>query len=408
MAKLFRRFLGAGLALFVLLVLYLNFRLYHHPEFVRHGNSDLNSDLILHLNYLEGTLHAGAGIEMQEQYPEGFVFLTALYGLTWAELAKSIGPDTDLFRRAQLEMDWTLEELQSETALQPFQKNLQPAYGIFYRGWTNYVLARRLQSLPASERDVSLVRRLRNNCREITRALKRQDSPFLESYPQRYWPADMVVAMASVAIYDRLYPGEFQEVIDDWLIKVEARTDRLGLIPHSVSRETGQVLEHSRGSSQGLILNFLLDIDPVYTREKFEIYKEYFLDYRLGLPGIREYPKGITAWGDVDSGPVIWGIGGAASIVGRRVMGLYGEAETAIGLRNSIETFGLGHTSGNHKYYLLGTHPMANGFIAWSNSVEADASERLNVHRNWRWHTHLLSFLLVFVAGWLSFRLIAK
>jgi hypothetical protein len=399
---------GILLALFVLVIFYLNLRLYYQPEFRRYGESVLNTDLILHLNYLEETLHAGAGVDMQQQYPEGFVFITSLYALTWAELAKSTGPETELFRRAQLEMDWTLEELQSETALQPFQKDLYPSYGIFYRGWTNYVLARRLQSQSPADRDITLVRRLRNNCRDIVRALRRQDSPFLESYSHSYWPADMVVAMASVAIYDRLYPGEFQDVIQDWLTKVEARTDRLGLIPHSVSWETGQALEEARGSSQSLILNFLLDIDPVYTREKFEIYKEHFLDYRLGLPGIREYPKGMSGRADVDSGPVIWGIGGAASIVGRRVMGLYGEAEEAVGMRNSLEVFGLGRVSGNRKYYLFGAVPMADAFIAWSNSVESELSERLNVRGNWRRHTHFLSLLVMAVVGWGSFRLLTK
>lgn len=406
MAKLFRQILGAVFALSVLLILYLNIRLYYQPRFALYGDKELNTDLILHLNYLEEELHAGAGEKMQQRYPEGFVFLTALYGLCWAELAKSVGSDTDLFRRAQQEMDWALAQLQSETALQPFDQKLSPAYGIFYRGWTNYLLARQLQTQEPSERNGALVRHLRTNCRDILRAWRRHNSPFLESYPRNAWPADMTVAMASVAIYDRLYPGEFQEQIEEWLNEVEAHTDRLGLIPHSVNPADGAVLEDARGSSQSLILNFLLDIDPVYTREKFEIYKQFFLDYRLGLPGIREFPQGVNGRGDIDSGPVIWGIGGAASIVGRRVMGLYGEAAIAVGIRNSIETFGLGRISRDQKYYLLGSQPMANVFIAWSNSVEAEAAEELTARRNWRWSTHFLSLLFVIVIAWVSSRLL--
>lgn len=408
MAKKFRRISGAFIALLVLIILYLNIRLYHQPQFASFGERDLNTDLIFHLNYLEEEVQAGAGTEMRQRYPEGFVFLIALYGLTWAELAKSIEPETELFLRAQRQMDWAMEQLQSEITRQSFDKDLSPAYGIFYRGWSNYLLGRRLQSQAADERDMRQVRLLRSNCRDILQALRRHNSPFLESYPRNASPADMTVAMASVAIYNRLYPGEFQEDIDQWLNEVETLTDRLGLMPHSVNPADGKVLEHARGSSQSLILNFLLDINPVYTRQKFEIFKEHFLDYRLGLPGIREYPKGMDGRADIHSGPIFWDIGASASMVGRRVMGLYGEAEIASGLRNCMETFGLSRISDNRKYYLLGSRPIANVFIAWSNSVEAEVSEKLTARSNWRWSTHLISLLFVLVSGWISFRLLLK
>ena len=63
------------------------------------------------------------------------------------------------------------------------------------------------------------------------------------------------------------------------------------------------------------------------------LYKEHFLDYRLGLPGIREYRKGVEGNGSVDSGPVIWDIGGSASIVGVRTLGLYGETTAYKGMK---------------------------------------------------------------------------
>ena len=41
-------------------------------------------------------------------------------------------------------------------------------------------------------------------------------------------------------------------------------------------------------------------------------YKKHFIEYKFGLPAVREYPIGMDSQGDVDSGPVILGIGTSA------------------------------------------------------------------------------------------------
>ncbi len=210
----------------------------------------------------------------------------------------------------------------------------------------------------------------------------------------------MIVGMASVAIHEELFPGLYQEAIAEWLRLVEARTDSLGLISHASYWPGGEVMKPARGSSQSLILNFLIEIDSSYARDKFEIYKEVFLDYRMGMPGIREYPKGAEGNGDIDSGPVIFDIGGAASIVGQRVMARYGEDEIAMGLRNSIEAFGVGKTKGGKKNYLFGQLAMADAFIAWSNAVEATESEKLTGTGGWRLKVQFLSAVLLLIGGW--------
>ncbi len=165
-------------------------------------------------------------------------------------------------------------------------------------------------------------------------------------------------------------------------------------------------MESARGSSQSLILNFLIEIDADYARLKFPIYKKYFLDYRLGLPGIREYPKGQPGNGDIDSGPVVWGIGGAASIVGQRVLALYGETAAAIGIRNSIETFAWGQSNKNEKHYLFGAAPIADAFIAWSNSFESTAARNLSTDKMWWLQTQLFSLLLLTLGSFLVFKLL--
>lgn len=375
-------------------ILAINLGLYYQPTYRAHGDSQVQVELLYQLNHLKAELHGGAAREMQQVYPEGYVFLTALYGLTWIEIGEDLSLETDLGKEAHQEVDWVVNELFSEEARRPFSKDLSPAYGIFYRGWSNYVLGRKLKLLAPEKRDSMSVRRFQETADEIILAWGEQGVPFLPSYEQACWPADMMVAMASVSIAEDLFPGRYKASVQLWLDTIDSYTDSLGMIAHSCDCTTGAVREAARGSSQSLILNFLWEIDPEFARNKFELYKEHFLTYRIGLPGILEYPKGSEGQGDIDSGPVIWGVGGAASLVGQRTMALYGESEVAIGLRNSIETFGLGYSTHEQKKYLFGELPIADAFIAWGNSVEAHAKNKLISDTSWRLRTQGWSLLL--------------
>ena len=398
--KLIKRISATLISLLLVGLIAFNLSLFYKPKFIKHGNQQINKDLLAQLQHLKTELHSGAADDMQRQYPEGFVFMNALYALSWAELAACLPPQDTLYKEAHCEIDWALKEMTSEKGRRPFQEDLNPAYGIFYSGWTNYVLGRKLRITPVDQRDSLVVKRFRQNCEDIIAAFEASPSPFLESYSRACWPADMTVAMASIAIHNELFPGSYTSAIIDWLEKVESKTDTLGLIPHASNWITGQVRQPARGSSQSLILNFLWEIDSAYAKQKFVIYKKAFQGYRLGLPALREYPKGTDGQGDIDSGPVIWGMGGAASIVGQRVMALYGEPNIAIGIRNSIESFGLGRTKASKKEYLFGELPMADAFIAWSNSVEACRENRLKAKGYWQWRVQLGSLLLLVLGGW--------
>lgn len=403
--KILRRILSVSLIILLIGIIAFNIGLLYRPKFKTYDNCRLNQDLIHQLRHLKDKLHAGAATEMQGIYPEGFVFLNVLYGLSWVEIPESLPPESELYQEAHAEIKWALSQLKSAEGKRAFNPNLDPAYGVFYRGWTNYLLGRKLKLLPRAKRDTSELRQFQNNCEEILSALNNQKSPYLESYSRSCWPADMVVAMASVGLASSLSPQSYEKEIAIWLQKVKQDPDSLALIPHSSEWKSGKVREAARGNSQALILNFLIEIDPEFARNQFEIYKDNFLDYRLFLPGLREYPKGVEHNGDIDSGPVIWGIGGAASLVGQRSMALYGESAVAIGLRNSIESFGLGSSFKGKKAYLLGKLPIADAFIAWSNSVEAYEENRLTTKKKWRFKIQMASLFLILGLGFLAVRI---
>ena len=69
-----------------LLILYFNIGL-HTQNFSREETVE---DIILQLNFIENELKGNQlGAEMQAIFPEGYIFVNALYGLTYCELAQS-------------------------------------------------------------------------------------------------------------------------------------------------------------------------------------------------------------------------------------------------------------------------------------------------------------------------------
>ena len=389
----------------LLLFSYLNVSLYYQPDFQEENSVFYNKNVYNQLSFLKSELRAGAGHKMQQIFPEGFIFINVLYGLTWADLIQNLNASSFIYQEGITEIDWAFKEINSPNGKRIFSEKLPLQYGAFYRGWTNYLLAKKLQIQSSQETDSMEIKLFQENCREISEAIQKSPIPYLESYHQSAWPADIMPCVASLKIHDQIFEPKYDTLIQNWVASVKQNLDtETGLIPHSFNNKTGKTSQGARGCSQSLILTFLVEIDEEFSKEQFEIYKKLFTDTRFTLPGIREYPKGKEGKGDIDSGPVILDIGGAASIVGQRTMALHGDWTMYEGLRNCIESFGVGLTNSGKKKYIFGKLPMADAFIAWSNSVESNPNQ-MNVDSNWRWKFQALSLFICLIWGFFVKRL---
>ena len=372
------------LAVVLLVVLYLNYGLYYQPRFVTENGNAYNADVLGQPNFLDMEMHQGAAEGMQHIYPEGFVFMNALYALSWAEVAKPLNHHSDLYHRAHNEIEWAYAHINGDRGRANFLASLKIPYGAFYTGWSSYVLGKKLEVEKPEERDTAQVQFFELQCKQIAVYINKEQNPFAESYSEAAWPADMTLCLASLSLHDKILQPEFASTITKWTDEVKQHLDANGLIPHASDAVTGGPLQAARGSSQSLILHFLRDIDRPFAQQQFEIYHRLFVTHRLGLPGIREYAEGTRGYGDSDSGPVIWGVGGSASIVGLRTMALYKDSVTAVGLRNSIQTFGMVTHDGEQKKFLFGALPMADAFIVWANSTETSTANSLQAGYTWR------------------------
>ncbi len=354
-------------ALISFILLWANIELYG-PTFTTEEEQE---DIVLQLNFLDKKLKEdNLGRQMQMIFPEGYVFINALYGLAWAELAQPGTLDMKLRTRAIEESVYAYEAVNSNTGKSTFSPSLSPEYGIFYSGWRNYLLAKVLQIPGEFDAKAGYTQTFKARCEEIANAFRQHESPYLSSYSGQSWPADSFLAIASLAIHDKLYGPIYKRDIDNWLQKVRSRLDReTGMLAHKTDSETGEVSESPRGGSMALMLRLLAEINPELAHGQYQLFKENLVSTALGLPMVREYPKGSFGLGDIDSGPVILGTGFAGTIVSIGTFKVFGEPERADRQYRTITAFGVARTDKAAKSYLLGMLPMADAFIAWSRTA---------------------------------------
>lgn len=384
----------------IFFLLFLNLKVYYTPPCQDGEENTWNPASVAQLRHLAQELKGGAAEHMQSIYPEGAVFTYSLYGLAWADVLADTPASQAHYQEGVNALDQAIYFLLSEEARRPFSPDLPLAYGAFYQGWSAYVLGRRLQLGSPESIDSNFIKIFRDKCKLIATAFTATDRPYLSSYSSGTWPADNLLCLAALALHDQLFNPSFDYTLQAWLRRIKAHLDPItGLIPHAYQPNYSGA---ARGSSQSLMLNFLPLIDSTFARSQFDLYQQHFLSYRFGLPGIREYPKGTPGVGDIDSGPILFGIGGAASVVGARTMVMNGACSKHIAIRNSIEGFGVPTRWGSKKKYLGGKLAIADAFIAWSNALSCRCSStRISIP----WQFHLYSFVLILSLGWLAYKI---
>lgn len=311
--------------------------------------------VVKQLEFLRAELEGGADLAAQKQFPEGYFFLNVLYGLSWVQVGID---DPARSADATVQVRWALDRIASTDGTAPFDESLQPQYGVFYAGWTNWLRGGliALGQSDAADRDT-----FTSESVEIATAFRTAKTPFLAAYPGQAWPVDSVVAIASLRLYDALVAPRFGQIARNWVTTAKTRLDpATGLLPHQVVPQ----VSGARGSSQAMIQRFLIDIDPAFARTQYEIFKDKFV---TGL-GVREYPKGTAGPGDVDSGPLVFGRSLSATVVAVGAARVHHDP-LADQLAREGELVGLPFSGLKTKRYLFGAVPIGDAFLAWSTSA---------------------------------------
>jgi hypothetical protein len=146
------------------------------------------------------------------------------------------------------------------------------------------------------------------------------------SYATGYrWPADQSATLASLARYDCGHGADVaQQPLQRWrgYMLARAMDDALGL-PWSEATGRARGARDPRGCALAWQTRFLQEVDATLAATWWRQFKVHYLVDRLAGVGFREWPPGRERAADIDSGPIVAGVGAAATalaIAAARVM----------------------------------------------------------------------------------------
>ncbi len=151
-------------------------------------------------------------------------------------------------------------------------------------------------------------------------ALVREDAhAHVSSYEgtRQRWPADHAAALAALVRYDAAHgTTSVVEPMGRWRAELVKRVHGKTALPRSDVATTLNGGALPRGCAQSLLTRYLLEVDPALAHTWWQRYRRQFLLRRGPFVGFREWPPGVERAADVDSGPIVLGIGVAASGLG--------------------------------------------------------------------------------------------
>lgn len=167
---------------------------------------------------------------------------------------------------------------------------------------------------------------------------------------------------------------------------------RTGALSH-VATPDGYPTGSPRGGSLAMMSYVLADVDPAFARQQYDALRKHFVDYTWGVPAVREYPHGVNGATDIDSGPLIFGFSGPASVLGAAIAN--GDESLATTLLATIEFVGMPIEMAGSRQYAGGLLPVGDGFLAWAHSAPPVAGAAYDeiVPHGWCLPIHAVSLL---------------
>jgi hypothetical protein len=189
----------------------------------------------------------------------------------------------------------------------------------------------------------------------LARRLERAPHAAIETYPGESYPADIAAVAASIALYDRATKKSHRPLLDRWFSAFFERyaEPRSGLLHQSIDAGSGKPLGPARTSGSAIAAYFLSFVDDGAARRLFGAVARQRASF-LGFGGIREYPAGADGSGDIDSGPLLFGVSASASAFALAGARLYGEPSLLTELLRTASLVGMPIETGGRLRFVSG------------------------------------------------------
>lgn len=214
-------------------------------------------------------------------------------------------------------------------------------------GYTNFVLSGRRSIDPtgpwAAENDALTA--------AIVRRLEHELLP--ETYPAQRYPVDVAAMVASVGLHARATGRPAPPVLARWRTALRERWIVNGVLVQAVG-EDGAASDAPRGSGTFLAAWFLSRWDAGFAADLTRSAAARLRVDTGPLVAMREYPPGHEGRGDIDSGPIVGGLGVSSTGFAIGAARAAGELDLASGLERTATLFGAPATTDGELHWRTG------------------------------------------------------
>lgn len=206
---------------------------------------------------------------------------------------------------------------------------------------------------------------------ELTEALASRlaSSPhaLFETYPGEAYAPDMAMVAGSIALHDCATGTPERAFFPAWRRAFARYIDaESGLLYQAADPSSGVALDAPRGSGAAISAYALSFADPWLSERLFEGTRRHAVNL-LGFGMMHEYPTGRAGRGDIDSGPVLFGVGVSATGFALAGARLWGDRELFTSLYRTVNLVGVpvnGH--------FMSGGPLGNAILLAMTSASLD------------------------------------
>lgn len=167
--------------------------------------------------------------------------------------------------------------------------------------------------------------------------------PEFQTYPGQTYPPDLATVAASVAVHARSRGEPLPDALIDWTRRFEAVAvdPATGWIHQSIDPWDGRSVYGVRGSGTAFTATWMAWVDPAFAARLHAAHRDLGLRTLPGFGAMREVPPGASFYGDVDSGPVVFGVGVSATGFALASARATGDRVTHARLHRTAHLFGV-------------------------------------------------------------------
>jgi len=359
------------------------------------------------LTSIRRRLARGCADDMNSLFPEGKLFSYAFYGFALVNVATA-APDDETFRShaiAELERVIPIAEAQVNAPQFGSAQRLVPRGGVIPAGQTNLL---RAGYVLVGGKDDAIISSFHDTSALLHRAFAASPIAMLATYPGLIWPVDNCCALESLRLHDVTYGTAYATACERWERWMTERLDAAsGMMVAQVTKR-GHVVDGPRGCALSWSLALMPGFAPRLARSQYERYRSEWFVHVLGMTGAGEWYPGQEGVMDADTGPVLFGIGAAASGIGIAAAKANGDAANLTGMLRGLEVLAVPTWDATGKEYFLGGVLLADELALWGKTIRVwdrdpslDAPARWpapSLWTFWLWYIPMLGLVIFAVA----------